>query len=309
MNKEWIEVRIMTSTEGVEILCGVIYDTEVLGVYIEDRNDLGNNDEKNWDYLDESLFPIKEGAVLKAYYKQSDKFLSYYNRLRDTLDSLDEYNIPKGEGSITFSKVYEEDWENNWKKYFKPIKITDKLVIKPLWEDYTPKENEIILNIDPGMAFGTGTHETTRMCLELTQKYLMEDMRVFDIGTGSGILAIAASLFGAKEVIGVDIDPVAVDSAKKNVSYNDLNNIEILHGNFLEITEGKAHMVIANIIADAIIFILNQVKNILNSGGIFISSGILLEHADRVKKELLNEGYKLIEEKQMGEWIALVCSM
>lgn len=309
MNKEWIEVRIATSTEGVEILCGVIYDTEVFGVYIEDRNDLGDNDKKNWDYLDESFLSIRDGAILRAYYKQSDKFLSYYNRLKDVLDNLEKYNIPKGEGTITFSRVNEEDWENNWKQYFKPINITERLVVKPLWEDFVPGNGEIILNIDPGMAFGTGTHETTRTCLEMIEKYLIKDMRVFDIGTGSGILAIAASLFGAKEVIGVDLDPVAVDSAKKNVSYNDLDNVDILHGNFLEVVEGKAHIVVANIIADAIIFISPSVKDVLNPEGIFISSGILLEHAERVKKELLNEGYKLIEEKQVGEWVTLVCSI
>ncbi len=309
MDKEWIEVKITTSSEGVEILCGVIYDTEVLGVYIEDKNDITSNDEKSWDYLDEDLISLKEGAVLRAYYKQSDKFLEFFNRLKAVLDSLEEYNIPKGEGTITFSKVYEEDWENNWKQYYKPINITDKLVIKPLWEDYVLKGNEIVLNIDPGMAFGTGTHETTKMCLEFLEKYLIQGMRVFDIGTGSGILAIAASLFGAKEVIGVDLDTVAVDSAKKNVSYNNLDNIKILHDNFLDVVEGYANMVIANIIADAIIFIAPCVKEVLNEGGIFISSGILLEHAKRVKENLLIEGYKILEEKKQGEWVAIACSI
>ena len=306
---EWIEVGIETSTEGIEILCGVIYNTEVLGVYIEDKNDLGNNDKENWDYLDENLLPLKDGAILRAYYEQSDKFLSYYNMLKDALEGLEKYDIPKGKGSITFSNVCGEDWENNWKQYFKPVKVTDKLVVKPLWEDFTSQNGQIILNIDPGMAFGTGTHETTGMCLAMIEKYLVKDMRVFDIGTGSGILAIAASLFGAKEVIGVDLDPVAVDSAKRNVSYNGLNNVEILHGNFLEATEGKAHMVIANIIADSVIFLSPLVKDVLIKGGMFITSGILSEHANRVKKELFKEGYKLMEEKQMGEWVALVCSL
>ncbi len=311
MDKEWIEVKITTSSEGVEILCGVIYDTEVLGVYVEDKNDINihNNDEKNWDYVDESLILKNEGAVLKAYYKQSDSFLSYYNRIKDVLYSLEKYNIPKGEGSITFSKVYEEDWENNWKQYFKPMKVTEKLVIKPLWEDYKKEEGEIILNIDPGMAFGTGTHETTKMCLLFIEKYLKDGMRVFDIGTGSGILAIASSLYGAREVIGIDLDMVAVDSACKNVSHNELSNVEIFHGNFLDKVKGKADLVVANIIADAIIFISEDVKRVLNNKGIFISSGILLEHKERVKAKLIEDGYNLIEEKQMGEWVALVCAI
>ena len=305
MNKEWIEVKITTTTEGVEILCGTIYDTDVLGVYIEDKNDIGPNDKNSWDYMDESLISLKEGAILRAYYEESDKFHIYYNRLKDALNSLEA----KGEGTITISKVHEEDWENNWKEYFKPFHVSDKLVIKPIWEDYPASLDEIVLKIDPEMAFGTGTHETTRMCLELIEKYLIKDAIVFDIGTGSGILAIAASLYGAKEVVGIDLDDMAVNSAKKNVSYNDLNNVEIYQGNFLDDIEGKADLVIANIIADAVIFISSKVKEVLNENGLFISSGILLENAERVKKELINTGFELIEEKQKGEWVALICSV
>ena len=167
----------------------------------------------------------------------------------------------------------------------------------------------IIIDLDPGMAFGTGTQETTRMCVLALEKYITPDSNVFDIGTGSGILAIAAAKLNAKRVVGVDLDPVAVDSAKENVAYNNLTNIEILEGNLMDVVEGKAEIVVANIIAEIIMILIDDVKKFLLPGGHFISSGIIRERRDMVVEKLESSGFSIVEEIVDGEWVCLVAAL
>ena len=167
--------------------------------------------------------------------------------------------------------MYEEDWANNWKKYYKPTKVGNRIVVRPIWEEYKEENDELVLVLDPGMAFGTGTHETTRMCIQSLENYVKEDSVVFDVGCGSGILAIAAAKLGAKKAVGVDLDPVAVESAKENVGYNDLDNIDILYGNLVEVIDGKADIVVANIIAEVICILTEDVKRVLKADGYFIT--------------------------------------
>ena len=206
---------------------------------------------------------------------------------------------------MEYIKVNEEDWANNWKKYYKPTKIGKNIIVKPIWEEYEAN-GEMIIELDPGMAFGTGTHETTRMCVEALEENVKGDTTVFDIGTGSGILAIAAAKLGAKKVIGVDLDPVAVDSAKENVSFNDLNNIEILYGNLMDVVTGKADLVVANIIAEIIVVLAEDVKNFLVPGGLFITSGIIRERRELVETKLKEKGFKIKEVKEQGEWLCII---
>ena len=306
--KDWLEVTIITSSEAVEAVYGILYNTDVQGVSIEDPEDVEFKKKHpgDWDYFDETLLDIKEGAVIKAYFKEDENFDDHIKYIRESFEAMSDYGIDKGEGIITVAKVNEEDWENNWKKYYKPAKVGDRIVIKPIWEEYKGDLGDIIVELDPGMAFGTGTHETTRMCIKALEKYVKKDSTVFDIGTGSGILAIVAAKLDAAKVVGVDLDPVAVKSAKENVKLNNLNNIEILHGNLLDMVEGKADIVVANIIADIIILILEDVKKCINKGGCFISSGILKERKDEVAGKLAEAGFEVVEANVEGEWAAIV---
>ncbi|WP_138204794.1 50S ribosomal protein L11 methyltransferase [Haloimpatiens lingqiaonensis] len=308
MDKEWIEVTIITSSEAVEPVSGILYNTGVKGVSIEDSQDVEfkKKNPGDWDYFDEKLLNIEDGAVIKGYYKEDENFQSYIKYIKESVNSLGEFGIDKGKGIVVYNKVNEEDWENNWKKYYKPTKVGDKIVVKPIWEEYKNNPGEIILELDPGMAFGTGTHETTRMCIKALEKYVKEDSTVFDIGTGSGILSIAAAKLNAKKVIGVDLDPVAVDSAKQNVEFNKLDNIEILYGNLMEVVQGKADIVIANIIADIIMFLTKDVKNFIKEDGYFISSGIILERKNDVVKCLEENGFHIEEINIDGEWCCIV---
>lgn len=311
MDKDWIEVAIFTSSEAVEAVSGILYNTEVKGLSIEDPEDIEfkKNHPGDWDYFEESLLNVKEGAIIKGYYKYSEKFDEYLRYIKDSINNLEQFGIDKGKGLITVCKVNEEDWENNWKKYYKPTKIGEKIVVKPIWEEYCTKDEEIVVELDPGMAFGTGTHETTRMCIKALEKYVKPEFKVFDIGTGSGILAISAAKLKAKEVIGVDLDPVAVKSASENVKYNDICNIKILQGNLMEVVNGKADIVIANIMADIIIFLTEGVKDFIVPGGRFISSGIIKDRKDDVINKLEASGFNIEEVNIDGEWVCIVAKL
>jgi ribosomal protein L11 methyltransferase len=311
MDKDWIEVTIITSSEAVEAVSGMLYSTGVEGVSILDPLDLifRRDHTTDWDYFDETIIDTNSGVVVKGYYKKDEKFESYLEEIKEGVNKLTEFGLDKGLGSVTATKVNEEDWENNWKKYYKPIKVGEKIVIKPIWEEYNKNSGEVIVELDPGMAFGTGTHETTRMCIKALERHVDVESTVFDIGTGSGILSIAAAKLGAKKTIGVDLDPVAVESAKQNVSYNDLNNIEILYGDLMEVVKGKANIVIANIMADIIMFLTEQVKEFIVDGGYFISSGIILSKKDDVINKLIQCGFEIEEINIEGEWVCIVAKL
>lgn len=310
-DKNWIELTIVTSSQAVEAVSAILYNTDVKGIAIEDSMDV-EFEKKNkggWDYFDENILNIEEGAVIKAYYKEDEKFNTYLKYVKDSVENLEQFGFDKGKGIVTTLKVNEEDWENNWKKYYKPTKIGEKVVIKPIWEEYKKNPEEIIVELDPGMAFGTGTHETTRMCIESLEKYVREEDVIFDIGTGSGILAITAAKLNAKMVVGVDLDEVAVDSAKKNVGFNDLDNIKIIHGDLMDVVKGKANVIVANIIADIIIVLSKDVKSFLEKGGYFISSGIIKDRKEEVVSSLKENGFKIKEIKEQGEWVCVVASL
>lgn len=311
MEKEWLEVSIITSSEAVEAINGILYNTDVKGVSIEDPNDIEFKKKHpgDWDYFDETLLSVKDGTTIKAYYKEDKNFNEYIEYIKKSIDNLSEFGIDKGAGIVSVSSVNETDWENNWKKYYKPTKVGARVVVKPIWEEYEKEEHELIVELDPGMAFGTGTHETTRMCIQALERYVKSDLTVFDIGTGSGILAITSAKLNAKKVIGVDLDPVAVDSAKQNVKYNNLNNIEILHGNLMEVVNGKANIVVANIIADIVMLLTPDVVKFLENGGYFISSGIIKDRAEEVINTLKKNKFDILEVNNQGEWICVVAQL
>ncbi|WP_368488509.1 50S ribosomal protein L11 methyltransferase [Clostridium sp. BJN0013] len=311
MSKEWIEVSIIVSSEAVEAVSGILYNTEVEGISIEDTKDIEfkKKHSGDWDYFDESLLKVKEGAVIKAYYRENENFDSYLEYIKHNINNLENFGIDKGKGLVVVNKVNEQDWENDWKKYYKPYRAGEKIVIKPLWEKYENKKHDIVVEIDPGMAFGTGTHETTKMCIKALEKYVKPESNVFDIGTGSGILAITSSKLGAKKVTAVDLDPVAIESALKNIGYNNIKNIKVVHGNLMEEIHGKADILVINIIADVIMSLTEEVKEFLVPEGVFISSGIIIDRKEEVVENLENNGFKIKEINEDGEWVCIVSTI
>ena len=288
MDKDWIEVTVVTSSEATEAVSGIFYTLDVQGVSIDDAKDVEfkKKHPAYADFFDEAVLNKDKDAIVKGYFKKTDDFDEIIKYIEEGVNNLTEYGLDKGKGIVTYNKVNEEDWENNWKKYYKPTLVGEKIVVKPIWEEYELKAGELMVEMDPGMAFGTGTHETTRMCVKALEKYAKGEDTVFDIGTGSGILSIAAARLGAKHVVGVDLDPVAVDSAKKNVGYNNLSNIEILYGDLMEVVKGKAEIVVANILAPIVMILCDGVKEFINEGGFFIASGILNTQEEMIKEKM-----------------------
>lgn len=308
MSGKWYEVKIITKSEAIEPISGIFYGMDVKGVAIEDPNDILNREQGplTWDFADINILEYGgKAAVVKGYFNETEDEKQLTSYVKEKLQDLVDMGFDIGEGTVLCELVKEEDWANNWKKYYKPTKIGENIVIKPIWEEYNAEKDEMVIELDPGMAFGTGTHETTRMCVLALQKHVKADTEVFDIGTGSGILAIAAAKLGAKHVVGVDLDPVAVDSALENVEYNKLTNIEILHGNLMDVVKGKADLIVANIIAEVIVILVDQVKDFIKSGGLFISSGIIKERESMVVEKLQNSGFIIKETMYDGEWVCI----
>lgn len=309
MEKEWTEVVVVTTSEAIEPVNGIFYSLDVKGVAIEDPNDilLREQGPLSWDFADINILEYKgKAAVLKAYFNKEADMNRIIKYIKEKLQEIKEMGIDIGEGKVIDKKVFEEDWANNWKKYYKPTKIGNNIIIKPIWEEYKSLPGEIVVELDPGMAFGTGTHETTRMCVEALEKYVKTDSVVFDIGTGSGILGITAAKLGAQKVIGVDLDPVAVDSAKGNVKFNNVSNIEILYGNLMDVVKGKANVIVANIIAEIIIVLADGLKQFMETGSYFIASGIIKDKKDEVIEKLEACGFQIVEVNTLGEWVCIV---
>ncbi len=312
MEGTWIEVRVITKSEALEPVSGIFYGLDCKGVAIEDPNDILEREQGplTWDFADINVLEHKgEVAVVKAYFSEEDNIEEVLEYINKKMVELKDLGIDTGLAKIESEKMYEEDWANNWKKYYKPTKIGERIVVKPTWEEYDATEDELVLELDPGMAFGTGTHETTRMCIQALDDYVKEDSVVFDVGCGSGILAIAAAKLGAKKAVGVDLDPVAVESAKENVGFNNLDNIEILYGNLVEVIEGKAEIVVANIIAEVICILTEDVKRVLKEDGYFITSGIIHDRVDMVTNKLKETGFEVVEINKDGEWNCIVAKL
>lgn len=309
MEGTWIEVKVLTTSEAVEPISGIFYTLDCKGVSIEDPNDILGREQGplTWDFADINVLEHKgEYAVVKGYFSDEDNMEEVVTYVKEKVKEIKDMGFDVGRGEVLVEKTHEEDWANNWKKYYKPSKVGEKIVVKPIWEDYEKKDDELVVELDPGMAFGTGDHETTRMCIQALEKYVEKDSTVFDVGTGSGILAIAAAKLGARKAVGVDLDPVAVESAKENVSYNDLDNIEVLYGNLVEVIEGKADIVVANIIAEIICILIYDVKRVLKQGGMFITSGIIHERVKMVTDKLEESGFEVIKVNKDGEWNCII---
>ena len=307
---KWTEVLIKVDPQAVEAVTDILYRLGAQGVAIDEPVDVQKlrEDELYWDYIDEKLLENDtEETKIMAYFSEEETNLpEKIAVIKEKIRNLTEFGLSIGSGTVELSNVNQEDWESAWKQYFKPVHVTDRIVVKPEWEEYSPQEGEIVIEIDPGMAFGTGTHETTSMCINQIEKNLKAGDRVIDIGSGSGILSMAAVLLGAEKATGVDLDPVAVRVALENVELNNLQDkIEILHGNLTDVIREKADIVVANIMADIILILLEDVREFIKDDGLFISSGIIQEKRAAVEARLLEKNFSIVEVETKGEWCAI----
>lgn len=303
---EWTEVNIYTATAGIDLLCAKLMDIGIKGFVIQDAEDFNEfleNKNGKWDYIDEDLMGLSTCETRVTVYLPSnsqgaDMLLS----IRAMLSEMKAGDTDGAYGRLEaeLSSIREEDWANNWKQYFKPVKIGEKLVIKPSWEEYENDGSRIILEIDPASSFGTGQHHTTRLCLELLEKSLKKGDRILDMGCGSGILSIGAMLLGAESAVAVDIEQNAAETALENAVKNhiDPEKYQTFYGNILTDEEladridEKYDVIAANIVADVLIAMKQYFLRYIKDGGTLIVSGIIEERMNEVIGELENAGFK-----------------
>lgn len=305
--KNYTELTVYTTHAGSELVSDVLWEYTQDGVAVYDFEDVLAlaKDGRAWDYVDDKVLKGSEKVVCKAYFPLSTAKQSI-KEIEKRLSDLKE-NAPFDVGSLeTVKKEVDGDlWREQWKENFKPIHI-GKVVIVPEWIKYTAKEGEIPVLLDSNMAFGTGEHETTSMCVEFLEKYVSYKDVVLDVGCGSGILGITAVKLGAKKVIMTDIDECAITATEHNMKLNGVSGAEVLLKNLLDDNKVKGNVIVCNIMAEVLIAFAPYLKNNLLENGTVILSGILKDRLTKVKQAYLDNGYSFVEEKIKGEWSALV---
>lgn len=306
---QWYEIKIKTTSTAVDAVSNLLYELGAQGIVVEDPNDPIYNDgyEGDWDYFDKSELTFEfEGALVKAYI-ETDSPEALIPVIQQQVAGLRLFDLDPGLGEVTLKEIRESDWANEWKKYYHPVRIGRHLVIKPSWEFFEPETLDLVIELDPGGAFGSGTHETTTMCAEFLEENVEAGMTVYDIGCGSGILAIAAAKLGAGDVVAADIDPAAVEVALENVAINHAADVvRVVRGDLMQVVEGPADLVVTNIIADVVAELASGMKHYLKTGGLWISSGIIDSKLPLVLEAMASHGYEIIEVRERGEWRALL---
>jgi len=307
---KWTEISILTTNEAVEAVSNILHEAGASGVVIEDSGELTKErfDQFGEIYaLNPSDFP-KNGVIVKAYLSATSFLAETVEEIKAAITNLINYDINIGENLLSISEVNEEDWATAWKKYYHPVKISERFTIVPTWENYTPvSTDELIIELDPGMAFGTGTHATTVMCLQALEKVVKKGNSVVDVGTGSGVLSVGAALLGATQVHALDLDLVAVNAAKENVELNKVDNVvEVFHGNLLDTVKEPADVVVANILAEIIMTFTDDAFSIVKPGGYFVTSGIIGAKKEDVKNALIASGFVIEEVLMMEDWVAII---
>lgn len=306
----WIELAIHTTNEALEPVTNILNELGANGVVIEDPADLTREKRDVFGEiyeLDETKYP-KEGIVIKSYFLENNMWPETLETIRLRINELKQYKINLGKNNLTTQTVKEEDWENEWKKYFKPMKVTERITIVPIWEDYKKTTaEEIIITIDPGMAFGTGTHPTTILSLQALEKVITPNDLVIDVGVGSGILSIASILLGAKHVYGYDLDEVAVRSSEQNREFNQLEKeITIKQNDLLKNVEKKVNIIVSNILADILLRLVDDAWNNLEDDGYFITSGIIEAKQQLIIDKLLDTGFNVVQVNQFENWVSII---
>lgn len=307
---KWSEVRIHTSNEAVEAISNILHEAGAGGVVIEDPFDLTVEREAPYGeiyQLNPDDYP-DEGVVIKAYLQVNSFFAETVEEIKAAINNLLIYDIDLGQNKVTVSEVNEEDWATAWKKYYHPVKISNRFTIVPTWETYEPiSDDELIIELDPGMAFGTGTHPTTVLCIQALEKTVKDHDKVIDVGTGSGVLSIASALLGAEHVTALDLDEVAVNSARFNVELNHVqNHVTVSQNNLLNNVKGEVDIVVANILAEIILRFIDDAFHILKPNGLFITSGIIHTKKQEVKAGLQKTGFIVEETLDMEDWVAFI---
>lgn len=307
---KWSEISIHTTNEAVEPISNILHEAGASGVVIEDPLELVKEREDQFGeiyQLNPQDYP-EEGVIVKAYLPVNSFLGETVDEIKEAVNNLILFNIDIGKNSVSVSEVNEEEWATAWKKYYHPVKISERFTVVPTWEEYTPvSSDELIIELDPGMAFGTGTHPTTVMSIQGLERFVKSDDVVIDVGTGSGVLSIASAMLGAKKVTALDLDEVAVESAKMNIKLNKVHPVvDVFQNNLLEGIQEKADVIVANILAEVIVRFTDAAAQCLKPGGYFITAGIIQQKKDEVKESIESAGFQIEETVQMEDWVSFI---
>lgn len=316
---KYIEVKIKTSKSGIDPVLAALMNIGINDAMIDDPDEIlamiASPGPSEW--YDESQIPdvsMIEPAVT-VFFADDEEGHSRANDVRLAIEELaksaaeDSFGAEADLGELSVSAKVEDDvlWRDKWKEYFKPTKLSNTIVVKPTWREYEPSEGETVIEIDPGMAFGTGTHETTTLCIRMIEKYMSDGYKVLDVGSGSGILSIAAAKLGASDVLGIDIDEDAVRVSNENYELNKVSDrVKAIVGDLTAGVDYKANIVVANLLADIVMRLSKDTKRHLEEKGIFITSGILTEKSEAVERCMIECGFEILEKAILGEWCSIV---
>ena len=312
---EWLEMKIDTSHTGLDPVCAMLEQQGVTGLMIDDETDFQDFLEHNrqyWDYVDEELLAEKRGVSRVTFYlERNENALSTTAAVRMAMSAMKKAHPEYAPLRLTMDNVADADWENNWKQFYKPMEIGDRLLVVPEWEQASDPQR-IILRLNPGLTFGTGSHATTRLCLQALDTHIHGGERVLDLGCGSGILSIAALRLGAASAFACDIDEKCVDVAYENAALNNITHDtytvrwgDVLHDQQLRTEMGGGYdMVVANIVADVIMGLSGSVRDFLKPGGLFLCSGIIDDRAEEVLQKLKSDGWDVIEQRSSEGWFS-----
>lgn len=307
---KWTEVKVRTTSEAVEAVSNILIEAGASGVAIEDYLDVKNyQEDKLSEWLDLSDFEnMEEGASVMAYFPEATFLPEIMPTIKQRINQLPEFGLAIGANEITISEVAESDWATAWKQYYHPVRVTRFLTIVPSWETYKPEfADEKIIELDPGMAFGTGTHPTTRLSLQALETFLRGGETILDVGTGSGVLSIASKHLGAKSVFAYDLDEVAVAAAKENIDLNPVaQDVHVSANDLLQNVNQAADVVVANILADIILRLIKDAWRVLHKGGLFIVSGIIEDKKGEVLEGMFSQGFEWLQTFQEKDWVAMV---
>ena len=305
----WARISVVTTHEGADLIANILMELGAAGTEIDDPSLVNEYiDAGLWDYTDLPRAEDTETVTVRAYLPEDARLESSLLALAERIAALRHAGATLGAGTISHSFVADEDWAETWKAYIHTEKIGERIVVRPTWEEYTPSADEIVIELDPGAAFGTGAHATTAMCLRWLEHLVSPGMRVYDVGCGSGILAVAAAKLGAGEVIAMDYDPVAVSVAEENIRQNNVHNVVACESDLLSACEGAApaELITANIIADVIIRLFAQLDRHLAPGGTLLASGIIDDRIADVEHAAAEHGFTVLDMTCEKEWAAMI---
>lgn len=304
---KWCEISIQTSHEAVELIAEIFRDLGASGVVIEDP-ELVNDyiTSGKWDYTDIPIAKETEVVVEKAYLPVNGELEGRIQTLQQEIKALESRGVNTAPAVLITAELQDEDWSDTWKQYFHTEKPGERVVIKPTWEEYEPKDDEVVIELDPGAAFGTGTHATTSMCIRQLEKLVKPGMTVFDVGTGSGILSIISAKLGATNIQAVDYDDSVLKIVEENLEQNNVQDIiSVAQSDLMQNVHGKAELVIANIIADIIIRLFDQLDEHLEQGGTLLTSGIIEDRIEDVLAAAEKHGYGVVERLENKGWACI----